>query len=412
MKGEKNILYIGKLYSPKLLETIIEDSKGKICMSNHNFEMSLLNGLSQQNNVDLKCVIIPGIYSFPYNNKKFYTSSEDYKYRNIEVHSVGFCNLPIIKELWSTITCAWQILKIIKYFNGDRVDVILNTPNNTFFNALKLASWFVKKQITTTVIIPDIPSLVYSMSNNNFFKKMILKRRNKIVMKKTSNANGLVLLTEAMMDFITKPVKHIVMEGVVDVDTMDVISENSVITDKQIILYTGTLRRIFGVMNLINAFQQIHNDNIELWICGSGDSKEEIKEAANKDKRIKFWGLVDSKTALKMQHQATILVNPRTSEGEYTKYSFPSKTMEYLLAGKSVVINKLPGIPIEYYNYVYCPEDETVSAFAKCITNVLNMDNKLRDTRALAGRKFIIEQKNSVLQISRIINMIETYKIP
>lgn len=409
MNKKKNILYLGKLYSPKLLKTIIKDSKGKISMSNHNFEMSLLNGLCQQNNINLKCVIIPGVYSFPYNNKKFYTPSENYKYKDTDVYSVGFCNLPIIKEIWSTILCAWQIFKCIKCFEGNRIDIIINTPTNVFFNAAKLASWFIKKRVTTTVIIPDIPSMVYSMSNHSFFKKMILKRKNMIAMKKTSNANGLVLLTEEMMDFVSKPVKHIVMEGIVDVYTMDIFSENNTSTNKQIILYTGTLRRIFGVMNLISAFEQINNDDIELWICGSGDSKEDIKEASHKDKRIKFFGLVDSKTALEMQHQATILVNPRTSEGEYTKYSFPSKTMEYLLAGKSVIINKLPGIPIEYYNYVYCPKDESITSLAECISNVLNMDKKTRETKAIAGRKFIIEQKNSAIQISRIIKMIDTY---
>lgn len=409
MNKKKNILYLGKLYSPKLLKTIITDSKGKVSMSNHNFEMSLLNGLCQQNNINLKCVIIPGVYSFPYNNKKFYTPSENYKYKDIDIYSIGFCNLPIIKEFWSTIFCAWQIFKCIKYFDGNRIDVIMNTPTNSFFNALKFACWFMKKQITTTVIIPDIPSMVYSMSNHNFFKKMILKRKNMVVMEKTSNVNGLVLLTEEMMDFVSKPVKHIVMEGIIDVCTMDISSENKANTDKQIILYTGTLRRIFGVMNLVHAFEKISNNNIELWICGSGDSKEDIEEAANKDKRIKFFGLVDSRTALEMQHHATILVNPRTSEGEYTKYSFPSKTMEYLLAGKSVIINKLPGIPVEYYDYVYCPKDESVSALTECISNVLNIDTEIRETKAIAGRKFIIEQKNSAIQISRIIKMIDTY---
>ena len=80
-------------------------------------------------------------------------------------------------------------------------------------------------------------------------------------------------------------------------------------------------------MNLVQAFENVKGNNIELWICGSGDSEAAIREAASRDSRIKFFGLVDSQTALKMQRQATILVNPRTSEGEYTKYSFPSKTI-------------------------------------------------------------------------------------
>lgn len=162
-------------------------------------------------------------------------------------------------------------------------------------------------------------------------------------------------------------------------------------------------------MNLVNAFRMVQDDNVELWICGSGDSKEAIEEAARKDARIKFFGLVDSKTALEMQHKATILVNPRTSEGEYTRYSFPSKTMEYLLAGRSVIINRLPGIPEEYYEYVYTPKDESIKAFADCISYVLNLDKNIRDKRSKAGRQFIIEKKNSKVQMERVIKMIQSY---
>ena len=179
--------------------------------------------------------------------------------------------------------------------------------------------------------------------------------------------------------------------------------------DKKVVLYTGTLRKIFGVMNLVEAFKMVKDRDVELWICGSGDSKEAINEATRIDSRIKFFGLVDSETALEMQHKATILVNPRTSEGEYTKYSFPSKTMEYLLAGRSVIINHLSGIPEEYYDYVYTPKDESVEALAECISSVIHLDMKEREERAKKGRQFIIEKKNSKVQMERVIKMIESY---
>ena len=179
--------------------------------------------------------------------------------------------------------------------------------------------------------------------------------------------------------------------------------------EKKVVLYTGTLRKIFGVMNLVKAFQSLENTDAELWICGSGDSENDINEAAKQDSRIKYFGMVDSQAALKMQRQATVLVNPRTSEGEYTRYSFPSKTMEYLLAGKSVIINRLSGIPEEYYEYVYTPDDEGIEALAACISSVLAMNPSTRNTRAQRGREFIISQKNSFIQTKRILNLISKY---
>jgi hypothetical protein len=48
-----NILFLGKFYPQTLITTIAADSKGKVGMSNHNFEMSLINGLCQQEDITL-----------------------------------------------------------------------------------------------------------------------------------------------------------------------------------------------------------------------------------------------------------------------------------------------------------------------------------------------------------------------
>lgn len=405
-----NVLFVGRFLPPQLLNTIIEDSRGKIEMSNHNFEKSIITGLCRHENISLRCISIPEVYSYPTNNKKFYTKAEHFTYNGVEMFSVGFCNLRVLKEIWSIISLVIQLLKCIKRYEGNRVDIIVNTPNERLLYGIKIARLFSSKKLTQTVIIPDIPSFVTSMNQQSIFKNFLLKFIDKQVMKESSNSDGLVVLTEAMMDFINKPIPYVVMEGIVDVNLITV-GNTSVTSDKEIILYAGTLRRIFGVMNLVEAFKKIENKNVELWICGSGDSKEAIEDIAKTDKRIVFYGLVDSMTAIQMQRKASILVNPRTSEGEYTKYSFPSKTMEYLFAGKSVIINRLPGIPEEYYEYVYTPKDEKISSLTECISMVLSLSQEERRIKAEKGKKFVTEEKNSVIQTTRILDMIKKYNV-
>ena len=403
-----NVLFIGRFLPIRLLNRVYEDSKGKIGMSNHNFEMSIINGLCQHADINLKCISIPEVYSFPYNNRRFYTKPESYDYKSTHIRSVGFCNLPIIKELWSTISLIVALIASIYRLPGNRVDVIINTPNNELYNALKVAKIFTRKKITMTTIIPDIPAMVFSMDKSNGIKSLFLSLRNRNAMNSASKSNGLVLLTQSMMEFVNRPLPYIVMEGIADISTMD-INQDFMSHDKEILLYTGTLRKIFGIINLVEAFKMISRDDVELWICGAGDAKDVIEDETQKDARIKYFGLVDSQTALKLQHQATILVNPRTSDGEYTKYSFPSKTIEYLLSGRSVIINRLDGIPDEYYEYVYTPTDESVQSLYECILYVLNSDIKHRQIKSHSGRQFILEKKNSLVQTSRILEMIRTY---
>jgi len=407
----QSYIYIGRFYPQSLLKTIREDSRGKAGgMSNHNFEMSIINGLCHQNDIIFKCLTYPGVYSYPYNNKRFYTKKESYEYKSTSIYSVGFCNLPILKEIWATLSLAIQIVRFCSKQSGDRVNIIINTPNQNILKAVSIAKNFTKKDITQTVIIPDIPSMVTSMTKTNSVKGKFLNYMNESLMRKLSSVNGLVLLTEDMMDFISnKSIKRIIMEGIVDVETMS--SEMIYEEPKQeIILYTGTLLKMFGVMNLVRAFQLIENENIQLWLCGAGDSVQEIEDAAKTDKRIKFYGLVDSQTALTLQRQATILVNPRTSDGEYTKYSFPSKTMEYLLAGKTVIINRLKGIPDEYFEYAFTPTDESIEALANCINEVIGLDFDFRLEKAKSGRNFVMNNKNSQVQVSRILEMISCYQ--
>ena len=57
---------------------------------------------------------------------------------------------------------------------------------------------------------------------------------------------------------------------------------------------------------------------------------------------------------------ATLLINPRFSNEEYTKYSFPSKNMEYMASGTPILTTKLPGMPKEYYEYIYLFEEESI----------------------------------------------------
>lgn len=69
----------------------------------------------------------------------------------------------------------------------------------------------------------------------------------------------------------------------------------------------------------------------------------------------------------------------------------------------------MSGIPEEYYDYVYTPKDESVEALAECISSVIHLDIKEREERAKKGRQFIIEKKNSKVQMERVIKMIESY---
>jgi glycosyltransferase involved in cell wall biosynthesis len=187
-------------------------------------------------------------------------------------------------------------------------------------------------------------------------------------------------------------------------------STNGTKTEKnpheKILLYTGTLDSRYGILDLIEAFKLMTDPEYRLWICGDGNMKNHILEYATKDSRVKYFGQVSRAEALNLQQNATALINPRTSLGDYTKYSFPIKTMEYLASGKPCIMHRLPGIPEEYLSHLFIPDCETPSGLSKKIEEVCTMDKFFLKEHCQASKSFILKEKNPINQISKLASML------
>ena len=83
-------------------------------------------------------------------------------------------------------------------------------------------------------------------------------------------------------------------------------------------------------------------------MIGSG-----FKKLAQQYPAVKYKGVAPNAVIVEEELKATLLVNPRPTGEEYTKYSFPSKNMEYMASGTPVLTTCLPGMPAEYNEYVY-----------------------------------------------------------
>ena len=400
-----NFLFLGRFYPKGIVQSINENSKGKVGFSNHNFELSIIYGLEQQA-INLRVLTVPEVYSWPHNNKKIYTKSECYNDNNTPIKSAGFLNVFIVNKINVLLSAFLNLLKQYRQFEGEQVHVIANAPNVFLLLALKLSRKFTKKCIDVTVIIPDIPSMVSQIHERKGIKGKIVGWFDKYSIRLLGRCERHVLLTEAMTEFFDKPIRHIVMEGLIDERKYSAV-QTEFNSDKRIILYTGSVHRQFGIMNLVDAFKEASlPDDVELWICGSGDCFADLKKISERNNRIKFLGLVDSNTAKDLQLKAALLANPRTSERSYTKYSFPSKTLEYMMTGKPVVMNHLPGIPDEYFKYVITPKDESIQQWAVTLSELMSEKYEESICKGIQGLEYVLNNKNAKKQMERVVDFI------
>ena len=124
------------------------------------------------------------------------------------------------------------------------------------------------------------------------------------------------------------------------------------------------------------------------------------------DSRISFLGQLPRNEVIEWQKKATVLVNPRQNNEEFTKYSFPSKTMEYLSSGIPVVAYKLDGIPDEYDQYIQYVADDSIESLKKKLVEVCEMTREERQELGNIGRNFVLMKKNSTIQVRKICEMI------
>ena len=113
----------------------------------------------------------------------------------------------------------------------------------------------------------------------------------------------------------------------------------------------------FGIKELVDSFMRIEDSDFRLILCGDGDARDYVEEKSKIDNRIEYKGMVSAEKAREFVGTADVLVNPRPNDEEYTKYSFPSKNIEYLMTGKPVVAHLLDGMPSFYENFLYVIPD-------------------------------------------------------
>ena len=259
-------------------------------------------------------------------------------------------------------------------------------------------------------VMTDMPGLMVTKDNDAKRGFNIISTINKSYL---TSFSYYVFLTEQMNVAINKKHRpYIIMEGLVDESMEGMIAEKSEQKNnkKRILLYAGGLYARYGLKMLVDAFMQIKDEDLQLSLYGNGPFVEELKNYyCLQDSRIVYHGIVPNEQVVKAELDATLLINPRPTTEEFTQYSFPSKNMEYMVSGTPVLTTKLPGMPEEYYPYIYLLEDETVEGFAKSLRTCLFLPKEELIEKGKRAKRFVLENKNSISQTERIINLIKNW---
>ncbi len=404
-----DILFLGKLFPREKEQEIKAKMKTGMQDAANALQWNIIDGFEANDFGTLKIINYLPVDAYPngYTDKFIegftFQHTENYKADDINVKC---CNIFGIKRFINSLYFRKYIKKWAKQDNGKKKVILSYTANSMFLSLVKLAKKH-NKNIIAGCIIADIPQFATAREVTGF-KKLYHDYQ----VKKCASLYGLVdrfvLLTEQMADKLEITSPHIVVEGIATTDETKVDETTAdTMKNEKYVLYSGTLNYKFGIGTLLEAFEKIEDKDLKLVICGFGEAEELIKEKQKADARIVYPGRVDRAEVLALQRKATVLVNPRQNNEEFTKYSFPSKNLEYLSSGVPLIAYKLDGIPHEYDDYICYPADDTADTLSQEIIKICSLPDEERKLMGKKAKDFVFENKNKVKQAQRIIEFIK-----
>ncbi len=109
---------------------------------------------------------------------------------------------------------------------------------------------------------------------------------------------------------------------------------------------------------------------------------------------------------LKIERKATVLVNPIRPTQEFTRYFFPSKTMEYLASGTPTIMYRLDCLSEEYCKYIHFIPELTIQSLQETIIKICSQTEEERNKFGQTAERFIAEHRNCDVQAAKIASLI------
>ncbi len=382
-----HILYAVTTCSDRVYKQLFEHVKVKPAFQSQKYHRLLIEGLAAHTRVDVianppvnRSVLAKNFLSLPREEE----GGANYQY------------IPAIRNPIGKAVCVGcgTFFKILRQAKKDSVVIVDVLNRVTALSALLAARLRGKGCIG---IITDLPDMLSGSRLSKGLANFVIR-----------HCTGYVLLTQAMNDYINNSGKpYVILEGHSDISMREKHPSLDRKTSPRVCFYAGSVRKEFGLDMLVKGFQKADIPNARLHIYGPGSYVRELEQIAAEDSRIFYGGMLLNTEIVDKELEATLLVNPRPTHEEFVKYSFPSKTMEYMASGTPVMTTVLPGMPKEYHPYVFLQREETVDGVAEMLKTALSHSDEALFQKGMAARSFILDQKNNVIQAKKLLDMLE-----
>ena len=168
------------------------------------------------------------------------------------------------------------------------------------------------------------------------------------------------------------------------------------------IFFGGSLMRKYGIYNLIDAFDALHRNDIDLVICGHHEEGA-FKSIISSYKHIIYLGAIPYEDICALEKEAICAVNPRPIDPQIDDYSIPSKTLEYLSNGAITITVKNEILLKRYKDGIIWSETGDVKDLRDCLKLAIKMKDEERKKMSRIAKK-LAKTYTSFEYVNKIID--------
>ena len=315
-------------------------------------------------------------------------------------------NIPLLRELMIFCRALGHTISWRRRTAGAARASVATTNYPPAAMALRIG--LIGSRVPRIVTLTDLGSFSYSPSKIAAlpaWRRVWTGQYSRLAASLEQSFDGYILLTAAMDEVVNpRHAPSVVVEAIYNPGSLNLADHPR--QHGRVIAHAGTLDKLYGVQSILDAFAMDPSTDSELWLFGRGDMEEEIQKRAAEDPRITYFGFVSRDVVFEHLKKADLLVNLRDPRLPYTRYSFPSKMLEYMVSGTPVATTRLTGIPEQYWGHLYPIDYGAPHTLAQQLSAILALDPDERRAVGEGARQFVLERTSARTQGKKIHDLI------
>lgn len=382
-----SIIFVGSTVDRETLKTLKDAS-----VAGNKMELGFVQGFLN-NGISTVAISVEAHGMWKMNHQPIIVRGKQLKDEGADIITVPYINIPVIKQISIIRNLKKKLKKCLAQKEFSEATLIVYNTMTIFAKPVLDISR--RKGLKCIAVVADLPIKF----KKNFIRKIEDRRQINAIRR----FDALIPLTEHIAKVFAPNTPYCVVEAGCNPDDYRSQEKQKSAERVKTVVFSGTLNQLSGIELLLDAMRLVKTQDIVLNIYGDGPLRQYVEEQSKNRPNVNYFGRISNDEMLKVQSKASLLVCPRKSDDFTTKYTFPSKVLEYICAGVPVLANRLMGIPAEYEDYISYANSETPEDWTQMLEQILSDENYENYKRkALLAREIVLNAKSWRVQTQRV----------